>query len=64
MANRYVFYTLCAAIMFFTPIELIAKKYEYDPLGPPRKLTKEQSRVAEANYEKYCTLCHGEDRQG
>ena len=31
---------------------------------PPRKLTTEQSRVAAANYKKYCVLCHGEDRQG
>ena len=29
-----------------------------------RKLTAEQSRVAAANYEKYCVLCHGADRQG
>ena len=29
-----------------------------------RKLTPEQSRAAAANYEKYCVLCHGADRQG
>ena len=33
-------------------------------LPPPRKLTEEQSTVAAANYQKYCILCHGEDRQG
>lgn len=32
--------------------------------SPPRKLTPEQSKRAEANYQKYCSLCHGADRQG
>ena len=31
---------------------------------PVRTLTPEQSKVAAANYKKYCVLCHGEDRQG
>src|SRR5689334_16427994 len=29
-----------------------------------RKLTKEQSVKAAANYKKYCVMCHGENRQG
>jgi mono/diheme cytochrome c family protein/rhodanese-related sulfurtransferase len=29
-----------------------------------RTLTAEQSVVAAANYEKYCVLCHGAERQG
>jgi len=33
-------------------------------LPDPRKLTTSQARVAEANYQKYCSLCHGADRQG
>ena len=37
---------------------------ERDGLPPVRNLTPEQSEVAEANYQKYCVLCHGEDRQG
>jgi len=37
---------------------------EYETLPPPRKLTAEQSQRAEANYQKYCALCHGADRQG
>lgn len=32
--------------------------------SPPRKLTPEQSARASANYQKYCSLCHGADRQG
>ncbi|TQV88086.1 c-type cytochrome [Aliikangiella coralliicola] len=37
---------------------------EYEKRSPPRKLTTAQAKVAEANYKKYCVLCHGEDRQG
>lgn len=33
-------------------------------LPPPRKLTTEQAKVASANYQKYCALCHGENREG
>ena len=33
-------------------------------ISPPRKLTQEQARVAEQNYQKYCALCHGKDREG
>lgn len=33
-------------------------------LPPPRKLTNEQAKVASANYQKYCSLCHGADREG
>lgn len=29
---------------------------------PP--LTEDESKSAEANYQKYCSLCHGADRQG
>lgn len=30
----------------------------------PRKLTPEQATRASANYQKYCSLCHGADRAG
>ncbi len=42
----------------------IAQHNETGTLPPPRTLTSEQSKVAAANYKKYCVLCHGEDRQG
>ena len=45
-------------------LHLVAKEYSYSKIGPPRKLTDEQAKVAEANYKKYCVLCHGENRQG
>ncbi|MCJ8271709.1 MAG: cytochrome c, partial [Psychrosphaera sp.] len=33
-------------------------------LPPPRKLTPQQTKVSAANYQRYCSLCHGKDRQG
>lgn len=33
-------------------------------LPPIRTLTSEQSKAAAGNYQKYCSLCHGADRQG
>lgn len=36
----------------------------YEKQSPPRQLTTKQATVAEANYQKYCALCHGADRQG
>jgi len=42
----------------------LAMASEREKLPPPRKLTAEQSRVAASNYQKYCALCHGADRQG
>jgi len=37
---------------------------ERDTISPPRKLTEQQAKVASENYQKYCALCHGEERQG
>ncbi|WP_206484108.1 c-type cytochrome [Thalassotalea sp. G2M2-11] len=37
---------------------------ERETLKPPRKLTEAQALVAAENYQKYCALCHGKDRQG
>ena len=47
-----------------SPIELFAQDVELGTLPPPRKLTESQTKVASANYQKYCSLCHGADRQG
>lgn len=41
-----------------------AEEYEYRKIRDPRSLTAEQSRVAAANYQRYCSLCHGENREG
>ncbi|WP_417320309.1 c-type cytochrome [Emcibacter sp.] len=40
------------------------KAHEPGTLPPPRKLTEEQSKRAAENYQKYCALCHGADREG
>lgn len=37
---------------------------DYNTRSAPRKLTEEQSKVASANYQKYCSLCHGKNREG
>lgn len=37
---------------------------DYETLPPPRELTEEQAANAAANYQKYCALCHGENREG
>ena len=37
---------------------------ENGTLPDPRKLTAEQTKIAAGNYQKYCSLCHGADRQG
>ncbi|MBT1451292.1 c-type cytochrome [Glaciecola sp. XM2] len=50
---------LCATFSSTT----LAKK-EYEPQNPPRTLTPEQAERASSNYQKYCSLCHGENREG
>lgn len=42
---------------------LYAKRI-YEPQGPPRVLTPEQAANAASNYQKYCALCHGDNREG
>ncbi|NVJ97853.1 MAG: c-type cytochrome [Alphaproteobacteria bacterium] len=37
---------------------------DYEKMRPPRKLTKAQSERAAENYQKYCSLCHGVNREG
>lgn len=39
-------------------------KKTYEKQSPPRELTIEQAENAAANYQKYCVLCHGENREG
>lgn len=41
-----------------------AEEYTYEKADPPRELTPEQAEVAAANYQKYCAICHGKDREG
>lgn len=39
-------------------------KSQYEKQDPPRELTEEQAKVAANNYQKYCALCHGDNREG
>jgi mono/diheme cytochrome c family protein/rhodanese-related sulfurtransferase len=36
----------------------------YEKQRSPRELTSEQAKTAASNYQKYCSLCHGENREG
>lgn len=36
----------------------------YEKQSPPRELTEDQANRAEKNYQKYCSLCHGANREG
>ncbi|PCI64236.1 MAG: cytochrome c, diheme subunit of cytochrome bc complex peta [Kordiimonadales bacterium] len=56
--------TLLVGLVMVIAPTTVAADDEYETIRPPRKLTAAQSRVAASNYKKYCTLCHGEDRQG
>lgn len=60
MKNTFVVcLSLCSILL-----SAAASATEYQRQSPPRVLTKEQSERAEANYKKYCTLCHGDNREG
>jgi cytochrome c oxidase cbb3-type subunit 3 len=59
LLRLFIFILLATA---FTTTAVAKKVYEKQ--DPPRVLTTEQASVAAANYQKYCVLCHGADRQG
>ena len=50
-------------LLVLAPISIIQAN-QNGTLPDPRKLTSEQARVAASNYQKYCAICHGADRQG
>lgn len=55
---------ILSGLIILLPHSILAQQSEYGTLPPPRKLTASQAKVAEKNYQKYCALCHGADRQG
>ncbi|MCJ8319301.1 MAG: c-type cytochrome [Colwellia sp.] len=63
MANPII-KSLTFITLILTHSLAVAQQHEAGTLPPPRKLTQEQTKVASANYQKYCALCHGADRQG
>jgi len=60
---RYVF-SLTAVLVCSLSLSAKINAQQHQTIPDPRKLTSEQSKVAAANYQKYCALCHGKDRQG
>lgn len=55
---------LSAALLTLMPSYVFAYEQERRTISPPRKLTAKQAEVAANNYQQYCALCHGADRQG
>ncbi len=55
---------LAVLVLGLQPFITFAQDHELGTISPPRKLTEEQAKVASANYQKYCSLCHGADREG
>lgn len=49
--------------MRFLAIALVLAAARADAAGLP-KLNEQQAAAAAADYQQYCALCHGEDRQG
>lgn len=58
--SKYLHFVI--ALLLFTSIEAFAR--EYSKMSPPRTLSAEQSARAASNYQKYCSLCHGKNREG
>lgn len=57
-------YLIAIIIAVNISTEVFATNLEFETLPPPRKLTPQQSAVAEKNYQQYCALCHGKEREG
>lgn len=52
---------LLALLLFLSSM---GQTQHYEKQSPPRQLTTEQAARAAENYQKYCSLCHGKDREG
>lgn len=52
---------LCFPLFMMTCVSFATER---ETISPPRKLTAEQASVAAKNYQRYCALCHGKDREG
>jgi len=53
--------SLSASLVFTAASLLLASPFVYADI---LEFTDERSEAAAANYQKYCALCHGDDRQG
>tara|TARA_R110002096_G_scaffold93211_1_gene210306 strand:+ start:15 stop:1316 length:1302 start_codon:yes stop_codon:yes gene_type:complete len=59
---KHILITLIGSLSLLTTTP--APAAEREKIGPPRSLTAERAKVAATNYQRYCSLCHGADRQG
>lgn len=62
MKNLLAFSTLTSGLLCFSFLAFAERAYEKEE--PPRELTSEQAKLAASNYQKYCSLCHGDNREG
>lgn len=62
--RTFTFLSLFVGLLVISPPSVPAEDYDYRTIRDPRKLTAAQSERAAANYQRYCSLCHGADRQG
>jgi len=61
--DKFLAFTFSSLLILSSPLAS-AFSEERETLPPPRKLTNAQAKVAADNYQKYCALCHGENREG
>lgn len=55
---------LTGALLTFAILPSAFAQTVYERQNPPRELTPRQAEAAASNYQKYCALCHGENREG
>ncbi|WP_286262105.1 c-type cytochrome [Thalassotalea atypica] len=64
MTKRITANFFSAMILLQVSTFALAEAPQRSTISPPRTLTSQQAEVAAKNYQKYCALCHGADRQG
>lgn len=62
--GRFMVISLFVGLALTAAPTVVAEEYEYRKIRSPRMLSAEESRVAASQYQRYCSLCHGDDRQG
>ena len=60
---RMVQLALCCLCLSLFTLSAFAAKH-YTKTSPPRTLSAKQTQQAASNYQKYCALCHGKNREG
>jgi len=61
--KNVLFFTLLVVGYFGYSSPVFAER-TYEKEEPPRELTPAQAKLAASNYQKYCALCHGDNREG